>query len=181
MFNFAKKVHALLVEQSDKSKLPIAYRSDISADLDSLLKYERSGAVMEFVWLLRECGTVLFPIRVGASPVHVTHWLDEKNGQIVEAYHLTAVKSLIEPGAIEYQLKPIGWAEASRLANLRPTGNAIDTIKFGCDMGFWSTFSTPSYEDFAGGLPEWRKYFAMSSNQMMVDHIDTTLRKLRAA
>lgn len=175
----AKLIAQMLSAQSDKSKLPIAYRCDLTSDAESLARYAKlTNFQFEFVWLLREAGTVLFPIGLGAEAMHVLHWLDEKNGQVIEAYHLHPTQKE-QNGEVTYELKPIGWAKAAELASKKPKAFIKPEVLMdvGCQLGIWSSpFQHLTRADIGSNVVEWRNFFRLKGNKMMVDYLEKHMR-----
>lgn len=68
---------------ADNPHLLTAYRDDLFVhDKTSLAD---AKAADEYVWLLRKCGTALFPLRIGREPIWATFWLDPPE---VKAFHV---------------------------------------------------------------------------------------------
>lgn len=52
--------------------LPLFYKHDLEKDFEIIEKY---GDV-QYVWMLRECGSLLFPLRTGANPLHIRFYVE---------------------------------------------------------------------------------------------------------
>ena len=63
----------LMKAHSNQIELPVNYKSDIEIDFEILNKYGN----IKYIWMLRENGSLLFPLQVGASEFHLKYYLEE--------------------------------------------------------------------------------------------------------
>ena len=97
------------------SKMGSGYLRGYETDLTTHDRMTLLGAVegAQYVWLLREHGTELFPIASGLNPVWATYWLDAGDSARVPtlAFHVTV-------GAGDREVMAISPERARRLASV---------------------------------------------------------------
>lgn len=90
------------------------YQKDLHTHDRATLETVKSGEC--WLWILRDCGTALFPIAQGHDPVWATYWIKEGDSRTVPSlcYLIT-----VDGGTVE----PISDTRAIELANIpHPTG-----------------------------------------------------------
>ncbi|HIF9538173.1 TPA: hypothetical protein ACX6S7_002426 [Photobacterium damselae] len=65
---------AIMENESAKVDLPKFYKGDLESDYRTI----RLSPNKTYIWLLRKCGSVLFPCRSGISPIFIEHFLMDK-------------------------------------------------------------------------------------------------------
>lgn len=78
-----KKIHEDLLKISTESGLPVSHKDDLVTDFEILKEFGRANS--DFIWILRQNGTVMVPIRRGIDPYHIKHWATYEN----ECYLIT--------------------------------------------------------------------------------------------
>ncbi|BDP33312.1 hypothetical protein R7D97_16275 [Vibrio sp. Vb5031] len=66
-----KTVIEKMKEHAESVNLPKFYKEDLDIDFSNLKKYGNR----EYVWMLRECGSLLLPLRIGASPFLLEYYM----------------------------------------------------------------------------------------------------------
>lgn len=111
-------------------KAPLGYLAGYAADLH---KHDRAtldtaAPGQQYVWLLRDRGTELFPVASGLNPAWLTYWL--KPGSHGRATPPLAY--LVTVGANERAVRSITHDAAERLAHKpHPEGKLIEFSLFG--------------------------------------------------
>lgn len=152
-------VFASMTAESNRLNLPIVYKDDLKVDLETLTRFADKG-IKQFLWQLREGGSVLIPVGLGVNPVYVSFW---HNAGYPTSPYLISIddgKSSIEPISIEKMLN---------IVHRKPHGQVEDIIKRGCDLNIWGLWNTPSFESFS--VAGWLDYFQYAGNKLMVDLI----------
>lgn len=116
-----KKIYDMMaarLAQPDMAGLLVAYRNDFEVhDRENLLTWGAPG--IEYLWLVRECGTNL--VRLGVHPKPV-EWF-------------TCAMELTEQSAKVFHVSERGVKEVSRDAAIRMLGNMNYSVQQGCDSG----------------------------------------------
>lgn len=68
-----KSMVETMVEISKTEMLPRYYQEDLSRDFEIAAKY--NGRDVEYIWMLREAGSLLFPLRIGANPTYIENYI----------------------------------------------------------------------------------------------------------
>lgn len=99
------------------SKASLGYLAHFKADLHQHDRYQLDGskAGQRYLWILRECGTALFPVAIGHDPVWATYWLHQGNQSDVPS--LAYLVSVSGDGAVAGEVKPVTYTQAINLAN----------------------------------------------------------------
>ena len=112
-----KKIHDQLLEiWQGYPEMVKAYIADITEhDLNVCLSMKAGD---RWLWMLRDCGTVMFPIAQGQLPGWATYWLDERqgHGQTIVPFLITVTKDQGLDGTV----RPITHERAIKLANEPP-------------------------------------------------------------
>ncbi|KJG37681.1 hypothetical protein UA32_12010 [Photobacterium angustum] len=58
--------------------LPRYYKEDLDRDFDIAIKYRNN----EYIWMLREAGSLLFPLRIGANPAYLANYIQSDSTAI---------------------------------------------------------------------------------------------------
>lgn len=66
-----KTVIEKMKNHAESVDLPKFYKEDLEMDFSNLKKYGNR----EYVWMLRECGSLLLPLRIGASPFLLEYYM----------------------------------------------------------------------------------------------------------
>jgi hypothetical protein len=77
-----------------------AYRNDLFEHDRNALDAPKSD---RYIWILRECGTELFPVAIGHDAIWATYWLTQGNSRDVPslAYLVTLATAKVEPVTYE--------------------------------------------------------------------------------
>src|SRR5690554_3748626 len=70
-----------LLATTERVGLPKHYQQDLALDLELINTYNT-----DFIWVLRESGTAILPLKRGHLPIHITYWLHEPE---VKAFLIT--------------------------------------------------------------------------------------------
>jgi hypothetical protein len=86
----------------------------------------------QFLWILRDCGTGLFPIGVGHDPLWATYWLDQGNSRANPS-----LVYLLTVGAATNAVMPIDYDRARKFAAIpHPRGRRF--VQSLADLGsYW--------------------------------------------
>ncbi|MCU8010216.1 hypothetical protein [Shewanella sp. SM87] len=155
------QVFELMKHESNRLNLPVIHKSDLDTDKNDLKRYLDAG-ITQFLWVIREGGTLLFPVGYGINPLHAEFWHNE-------GYPVTPYIVSMEVGS----LTPITTKKMIEIANKTPVGDVMEVIKRGCELNFWGVWHSPKFEDFP--QTEWREYFQQTGNKLMVKMISDKL------
>jgi hypothetical protein len=104
-------------------KAPLGYLAGYANDLHKHDKATLESATLgqQYVWLLRECGTQLFPVAGGLNPVWLTYWLEHYAPNIPPLAYLVTVRGH------NSTVRPITHEAAERFAREpHPEGKRIE-------------------------------------------------------
>lgn len=171
-------IHSIQTEIVSLAKglnLPELYKGDIETDVKGIERYQGH----QLVWLLRTCGTVLVPAKVGVDPVYITHWLWGDHGQKVVCFSIDTLTGLIEK--IDYEKAeqlimqlPYNLSHLTDKEQLAQKVN--DVLERGCAMGIWGIFKSPSSVEDIGGWSDWLNYFNSINNKLMANFMGKAIR-----
>jgi hypothetical protein len=115
---------ALIAESNTPKGYLAHYKNDLHViDKDTLAKTE---AGQQYIWILRECGTQLFPVAAGHDSLWATYWLD--NGNRRDTPSLCYLITVTSTSARDGTVAPISYDRTRRLAAL-PHPNGV-RVKF---------------------------------------------------
>lgn len=171
------RIKAAMANVANSLKLPEHYQNDLSIDFDNVDRFK--GA--KLVWLLRTCGTVLVPARLGVDPGYVTHWLWGNHGQEIVPFIVDTQSGLVEKTTFEKAEKlilepPCHLNSAMSPEKLTSEVNAV--LERGCEQRLWGIFESPNTVASIGDWNEWRSYFSSTGNQLMADFMGKAIRYL---
>ncbi|MDH1472589.1 hypothetical protein [Shewanella sp. GD03713] len=101
-----EKTIEMMNAQVQQIELPRFYKEDVEADFKILKKYEN----VKYVWMLRDSGSLLFPLRKGANPVHLEYYIRND----------PSCRFFIIEGLSCNSFKEINAANASKLISQEP-------------------------------------------------------------
>lgn len=101
-----EKTIEMMKAQVEQVGLPRFYKEDVDVDFKILEKYKN----VQYVWMLRECGSLLFPLRKGASPFHLEFYIRNDS----------TCRFFIVDGFSCNSFKEIKASEVSKLINQEP-------------------------------------------------------------
>ncbi|HFI9381197.1 TPA: hypothetical protein ACGSTL_001352 [Vibrio parahaemolyticus] len=96
----------MMKAQVEQVGLPRFYKEDVDVDFKILKKYKN----VQYVWMLRDCGSLLFPLRKGASPFHLEFYIRNDS----------TCRFFIVDGLSCNSFKEIKAAEVTKLINQEP-------------------------------------------------------------
>ncbi|WP_438320224.1 hypothetical protein NMD70_18270 (plasmid) [Edwardsiella tarda] len=170
-----EKLKAEMLSISQKNKLPTFYADDLEKDLSMLEKYNGR----ELIWVLRTCGSLLVPIKVGVHPTYVMHWTTRSSGQEIVMFLVDTRLGIIEK---------INFDEANRMIQQPPCqlntsmskeklSDLVDhVLSVGCSLKVWGVFESPTYGISKNNWAEWQRYFKAAGNYIMDDFISKAIR-----
>lgn len=156
-------------------KLPEIFQDDITTDIESLKRFDG----LSLVWILRSCGTVLVPTKIGVNPIYITNWLSVDHGQQIIPFYADTRTGLIEKIDLEQAEKlimqmPCNLSSFQKKEELVDSVNAV--LERGCEMRIWGVFKSPTSVKSVGGWKEWQSYFRSTENQLMAEFIGKAIR-----
>lgn len=121
--------------ESKVMMLPKYYKSDVDSDFDVLVKY---GVKSNYVWMLREAGSLLFPLQKGINPDYMKNYIqgdstahfymiDNDNDSINEINRADACK-LIEKEPINFKAVKTPAELARKIADVLSDTNITRTF-----------------------------------------------------
>lgn len=148
---------SLLVKESEKKGLPKYYKGDLEYDKDIIEKYDGCS----FLWVLREAGTNMIPLKKGVEPVHVTYYITDPTA-LFYVVGLSGIRQITaqELEKLAYEL-PLNLNAYSTAESLVEAVNAV--IEQGDDYGWW---------DKQLGWTGLKAEFTRSNNQVMSEFLD---------
>jgi hypothetical protein len=169
------RIKATMDNVAASLKLPELYRNDLESDYKSLKRF--NGTTL--IWLLRTCGTILVPTKLGADPAYITHWLWGNHGQEVVPFIVDTKNGVVEKTSFEKAEKlimepPCILSSTSPREELTKQVNRV--LDRGCRLGIWGVFDSPSSIADVGGWVEWQAYFNSTGNRLMADWIGKAIR-----
>lgn len=161
--NQEKTIKAMLKESATQ-QLPKFYQSDLELDFERI----RSGVANRFVWILRECGTQLAPIGVGAQPAFITSytkgscWAKGHRFYIVDVLDCTVTQT-----TAENLDKLILTPPAIHAGTFEGVVERIhDVLSHGVDHRIWGLWEAPqSVQERTA--EQWLTYFRQYKNEPM--------------
>lgn len=72
--------------------LPKLHKDDLKLDFNIIRKYGNC----RYIWLLRESGTAIVPLKRGINPLHILNYIDDENARcfLINGFEETTFKSL---------------------------------------------------------------------------------------
>lgn len=171
-----KQIHDLMTNLALKFGMNQTYADDLIRDYEALNSFEKC----DFVWLLRENGSIAIPIEIGVDDSYITHWLYSTPKSVKCIYHISLK---------EGSMRMIDFEKAEKLANLPPANfpalisqSSIHEIvskvlAYGCEKGIWGAFRSPSTPESIGSWNDWLDYFRSSGNRVMISFMANAIRK----
>lgn len=158
---------------SDEIGYPRHFKSDLDVDFNLVEKYHGS----QMIWLLREHGTVMVPLKMGVDPVMITGWMEKGNTfPFLVDTSSGEVTPLSAQEAIEVVNKPpIELNREASKENLIEKVNGI--LEKGCENGIWGLFQKPIFDEFET-WSAWLAYFRSTNNAVMIDFMAKAIRLL---
>lgn len=170
-------LHTKMLGIAKSHHLPEINQTDLDDDLRILKAYQGR----RLIWLLRTCGSTLVPIRVGADPIHITHWLFSNHGQRVFAFLIDTDHGSVEKITFAQAEKLIQQPPLEITAFMTPKEAKealVRVLENGVTNGVWGVFTAPQI-----GLcdwEKWRNYFAASGNELMKSFMNKAIRRITA-
>jgi hypothetical protein len=167
-----KIFHEKMISVANSHKLPEYFKDDLEYDLCILNNYKGC----RFIWLLRTSGTVLFPLEIGADPVHITHWLDNNNDERKTAFLVDPEKNVIELISFELTEKLIFKkpTELSSFLSMKALEKEVcNILDNGIEKGVWGVFKKPKIKS-----DDWiscRNYYKNANNHLMSSYMDKAI------
>lgn len=172
--NQAKTIKAMLAEAATQ-QLPKLYRSDLDLDVERI----SSGIANRYVWILRECGTQLAPLGIGAQPAFITSYTSGICWAEGHRFYVIDVN--------ECSVTPTTPEELDRLIMMPPAINESDfegvvrrihdALSYGVEHRIWGLWSNPqSVEERTA--EQWLAYFRKHDNQPMATFMLNALKQL---
>jgi hypothetical protein len=116
-----------IAEDNKSSGYLRAYERDLYEHDRNTLATNPYGAT-RWVWILRGCGTALFPVGVGHDHNWATYWLEAGNERDTPSLAFIVDESMV------HRVRPIDYARAGRLAREpHPQGIKLHVTLFGAD------------------------------------------------
>ncbi|MFC6674308.1 hypothetical protein [Marinobacterium aestuariivivens] len=169
------RIKATMETVAASLKLPEYYRNDLAMDFDSLNRFNGT----KLVWLLRTCGTVLVPAKLGVDPGYITHWLWGNHGQEVVPFIVDTQTGIVEKTTFEKAEKLI-MEQPCNLSSAMPREALIEQVNAvlerGCEQRIWGVFESPNSVPAVGGWSEWQAYFSSTGNRLMADFLGRAIR-----
>jgi hypothetical protein len=176
--NHSARLKATMENVAASVKLPEFYKTDLELDFETLEKF--SGT--KLVWLLRSCGTVLVPARLGVDPCYVTHWLWGNHGQEIVPFIVDTKTGLIEKTTFEKAERlicepPCKLSSTMSQDQLHNEVNRV--LERGCELRIWGIFESPNSISAIGNWSSWQSYFSTTGNRPMADFMGKAIRLMR--
>ncbi|WP_053062570.1 hypothetical protein [Photobacterium aquae] len=164
----------LMKQATEEVSLPKYYKWDLDIDYEKIKKYATDKFTC--IWLVRECGSQLVPIRAGVNPIHITFWLnnapecrvftiDTQSLVLNEISHEKA-KELVEVMPYHDRIRSVSFDKRIALVKI--------VISYGEKHNFWNTMG---YEFSSKGktLCDLLMYFQHNNNKAMVNFLSAAL------
>jgi len=161
-----------MISVANSHKLPEYFKDDLETDLLILNNFKGC----RFIWLLRTSGTVLFPLEIGADPVHVTHWLGDNQDERKITFLVDPKKNVIEIISHELTEKLIFKNPAELTSSLsredleKEVRHIIDS---GIEKGVWGVFKKPEIK--SDNWTSCRNYYRNADNHLMSSFMDKAI------
>lgn len=162
------KSHEKMMSIANGHQLPRFFKEDLICHKQTMDSYPLS----EFLWLLRENGSIVVPIKKGVNPAFVTEYLN------------MGPCFLVSPTS--KQIKAVNKDQATHLiyqppADLSKCSNHLELVSIVSKvLEAWETFleRTPTVTVNPVDWPKWIAFFEQSDNQVMVRFIKHASDKL---
>ncbi|MBL4706310.1 MAG: hypothetical protein JKY54_17415 [Flavobacteriales bacterium] len=172
-----ENLHAQMLCIAESNHLPETNLTDLNDDLRILKSYKGKS----FIWLLRSYGSTLVPIKVGADPAYIVHWLFSSHGQRIVAFLVNSEDATVEKVTFEEAEKLIQQPPMviPTFISQEDTIDCVDRVlENGISSGVWGLFNSPNID--IRNWEKWLQYFASSRNEPMRLFMDKGLRRLNA-
>lgn len=176
MINSTIAFQQAILKLSCNLHLPSSNEEDLQRDSQILNNF--SGC--DFVWLLREKGTTLLPLKIGANPDHITYFVEGDRAQVMHAFHFKS-----QSGAVE----KISLSEAERLVYQSPTEISLTmtldklvaevdaVLTRGKQFRLWGNSHSAIYQEDVS-WSEWKAFFEAHHNSVMLNLMARALQYL---
>lgn len=161
-----KTLHDQMKELAIELSLPKLHAEDLDVDLCILQKYKDH----EYVWLLREAGTILLPLKIGVD----YHLFEHYTPRSSELFHIDASGETITSITVDRVL------ELGKLKPLCDTLWSTDVDQFDTQvetlLGYrhWNgPFTTPEIPTNQWG--DWLKYFRDIDQTVMIEFMENAI------
>lgn len=157
--------HQRMKDLAKSFNLPVLHPADVDDDLKILTKY---GSI-QYVWMLRDAGTVLLPLSRGVD-VDYFHQYAHLSEKILLLDLAKEEIKLIDPEkAIELGNRdPL--ADQILSSNLEAFENQVNTV---LEYRHWGVFYPPQMNVFH--WDQWLEYFKKQTNHLMIRFIERVI------
>lgn len=167
-----KTFHEKMISVANSHKLPEYFKDDLEYDLCILNNYKGC----RFIWLLRTSGTVLFPLEIGADPVHITHWLDANHDERKITFLVDPEKNVIE--LISHELtEKLVFKKPTELTSFlsrddleKEVCNVLDS---GIEKGVWGVLKKPKLK--SDNWANCKDFYKNANNHLMSSYMDKAI------
>ena len=161
MISFKPSLESIAKNMSlfaDSSKGSLVFnKRDVSYDIMTMNSYDS-----DFIWVLRPSGCALAPVRSGARPEIVTHWLSDDSVEVGIPYLISKNCTQIELIEIDEAVRlmnklPAKISKKQNLIELISTVNNV--LRSGAEAGTW--IEVVKINDSFDNTPttHWNEYF----------------------
>lgn len=168
-----EQTKTVLKALSEKLNLPVHYKDDVLCDLRILQKYGN----IKYVWMLRESGSLLFPLEVGANSQYFTYYiqndstaryffLDGFNSAGLTELKKDAVTRLIEKPPFDFSTITEPSVLVDRVMNLLKDTTVTSSI-----------FETPVFNPEPSNWEQWLNWFT-GKNKIMENIMQRSIKML---
>jgi len=164
----------LIEDLSNNIGLPKFYKDDLKLNKSILKKYGGN----KYILMLREAGSILFPLNVGANPIFITHYIKED----------PTVRFFVIAGLSDTEFHEIDGALASKLVQKPPiivgsitNANKLISViesRLSDHNVCTSVFSAPDLETSPSNWEEWHSWFAETGNPVMKSVMGQAIKRL---
>lgn len=152
----------LMKAHSNQIELPVNYKSDIEIDFEILNKYGN----IKYIWMLRENGSLLFPLQVGASEFHLKYYLERD--RTARFFHITSIHNQLFKELKHHEVLKLIAEEPIRFSEINTREHLIKSVALLLsDTNVVSAaFDTPKYGSEAMYWHDWKNWFSRTNPQM---------------
>ncbi|MGR5159735.1 hypothetical protein [Vibrio owensii] len=161
--------HAQLMTVSNEYQMPRHFQCDIKCDADYISAHRDKS----YLWVLKQIGTQLMPIRSGVNPGYVVNWIEQDS----------SVKVFLISGN---RIEAVSHDDAIRIANEPPASISLATTQDRLIKTVEKVLSDPiatrGVFSHATLKPndnwhEWREYFKSIDNPVMEAFMASAIKK----
>jgi len=167
-----------MMEESNKNQLPQYYKGDLEIDKDFIL----NAIAARYIWCLRECGTQLMPIGIGADPYPIEHYATGTGSSKHNKFYLINLQN--------ETIVSITPEKATKMAHEQPELNIsgqegihkriMEVLKKGVDNQLWGLFHHPKSEN-QYNFNQWLTFFRSLENEPMIKFMKKAISKFNSA